>query len=526
MQRSTLRRMIALGAMTAAVVLGLTVDGTFDGQRANPAPETGGTLSQGTGTVLAATSREPASAVEGEQGQAEEADIGGGAGIEAVYRAQGYAPGKRAVLEVWSRTSHLSIQQFQMGAEKIRAHGKDVLRGVPVSQAIGVSPSRGRLTVRIGDWESGVYFSRLTSRGHVGYAPFVVRPRRLGEHRVAVVVPTNTWAAYNFRDVDGNGVGDTWYADSSIGVVDLQRPFLNRGVPPHFGGYDLGFLRWFAQTGKKADFFSDSDLERIGSGDRAREGVRPDRLPRARGVRDASCLRPDRALPRPGRQPRVPLGQQLLLPRRAPRPHDATEPAAGVTSAGRRRALTGAQYVGWNHNRYPNKPYVVVGARRAPLAVPRYRARERLALRQVRHRDRREVVELAEGHARPRADPERFRAQVESAEMTYYTTAAGSQGLRRRRDELRRHRRVAGRLEAHGEPVGAPGAAVMRRGFQGTCNGSRCPDDAVPHPVCGLRRRPFGAVAFTSNRAYVPNVYIVNADGKDQRLLARDASYP
>ena len=266
MQHSTVGRMIALGAMTAAVVLGLTVDGAFDGQRANPAP--GGTLSQE--TVLAATSRGSASAVE--EGKEEAADIGGGVGIEAVYRAQGYAPGKRAVLEVWSRTSHLSIQQFQMGAEKIRAHGKDVLRGVPVSQAIRVSPSGGRLTVRIGDWESGVYFSRLTSRGHVGYAPFVVRPRRLGEHRVAVVVPTNTWAAYNFRDVDGNGVGDTWYADSSIGVVDLQRPFLNRGVPPHFGGYDLGFLRWFAQTGKEADFFSDSDLERIGSGGSAREG--------------------------------------------------------------------------------------------------------------------------------------------------------------------------------------------------------------------------------------------------------------
>ena len=49
-----------------------------------------------------------------------------------------------------------------------------------------------------------------------------------------VVLPTNTWEAYNLRDVDGNGVGDTWYANSSIPSVDLTRPFLDRGVPPHF----------------------------------------------------------------------------------------------------------------------------------------------------------------------------------------------------------------------------------------------------------------------------------------------------
>ena len=35
---------------------------------------------------------------------------------------------------------------------------------------------------------------------------------RLGEHRVAVVMPTLTWQAYNLRDVDGDGKGDSWYA--------------------------------------------------------------------------------------------------------------------------------------------------------------------------------------------------------------------------------------------------------------------------------------------------------------------------
>ena len=43
----------------------------------------------------------------------------------------------------------------------------------------------------------------------VGYAPFVLRPNRLGEHRVAVVMPTQTWQAYNFRDDNGDGQPDT-----------------------------------------------------------------------------------------------------------------------------------------------------------------------------------------------------------------------------------------------------------------------------------------------------------------------------
>ena len=56
--------------------------------------------------------------------------------------------------------------------------------------------------------------------------------------RVAVVVPTNTWQAYNFRDVDGDGVGDTWYADPHIPCVDLRRPYLNRGAfQERIGGF-------------------------------------------------------------------------------------------------------------------------------------------------------------------------------------------------------------------------------------------------------------------------------------------------
>ena len=118
----------------------------------------------------------------------------------------------------------------------------------------------------IGEWPSGLYFARLTAPGGlVAYAPFVLRPRRIGEHRIAVVLPTQTWQAYNFRDDNGDGRSDTWYAGNGD-TARLGRPFLDRGVPPHFRHYDLPFLHWIARTGKAVDVLSDADLGAVASG--------------------------------------------------------------------------------------------------------------------------------------------------------------------------------------------------------------------------------------------------------------------
>jgi hypothetical protein len=77
---------------------------------------------------------------------------------------------------------------------------------------------------------------------------------------VLVVEPTNTWQAYNFEG------GDSWYLNPAVHVIDLMRPYLGDGLPPHFRDYDLGFLRWYWQSGAHADFLSDDDLERFVSG--------------------------------------------------------------------------------------------------------------------------------------------------------------------------------------------------------------------------------------------------------------------
>jgi hypothetical protein len=191
-------------------------------------------------------------------------------GIEAGFTGVSAAPGEVAPLEVSTDARSLVLQLFRCGPE--RAGSRGAMNGVAVTRPATVDwrahrDRPGLLRVRVGHWTSGVYYARLTARdGGVGYAPLIVRPSRLGQHRVAVVMPTNTWQAYNFRDDDGDGVGNTWYAGWSRLPVRLGRPFLDRGEPPHFQRYDLPFLHWLSRTGRRVDTLSDSDLERVPNG--------------------------------------------------------------------------------------------------------------------------------------------------------------------------------------------------------------------------------------------------------------------
>jgi hypothetical protein len=127
------------------------------------------------------------------------------------------------------------------------------------------------ITVQSGDWPSGLYAARLEADdGRVGFAPFILRAVTPSELRVAVVLPTNTWQAYNLYDADGDGWGDTWYAGGRPPVV-LTRPYRDRGVPPRFRRYDFPFLRFLEKTRREPDFLSDDDLDAIATGDDLRK---------------------------------------------------------------------------------------------------------------------------------------------------------------------------------------------------------------------------------------------------------------
>jgi len=165
--------------------------------------------------------------------------------LTAYFPRESYRPGSTASLVITDTANDVTMQVFRCGGETAPATmANDVLLGAPVTQPVGIGSVRGRRVVRVplGDWRSGVYFVELTAPGsRVGYATFVLRPRVLGENAVAIVLPTQTWQAYNFRDDDRDGVPDTWYASGS--TARLSRPFLNRGVPPHFKYYDAPYQR-------------------------------------------------------------------------------------------------------------------------------------------------------------------------------------------------------------------------------------------------------------------------------------------
>ena len=186
--------------------------------------------------------------------------------IEAAFPLESYQPGSTAVLRYWTTLPNVTLRIFRAGPETMRTEGDLEMRGIPASRPVHLAriTAGGFTRVPIGRWPTGLYFARLTAAGgRVGYAPFVVPPQQLGLSRVAVVMPTRTWQAYNFRDDDRDGYGDTWYATAGHTTARLGRPFLNRGVPPHFRTYDLYYLHWLYRTGKHVDVLSQADLDAV-----------------------------------------------------------------------------------------------------------------------------------------------------------------------------------------------------------------------------------------------------------------------
>lgn len=194
-------------------------------------------------------------------------------GLDAAFGRASYRPGALARLRIETDARSVTLQLFRAGGEKMLTKGDNVMNGAPVGAPRTWTFRHGtqakRVAVRIPDLQSALYYAQLTSAdGRVGYAPFVLRPRRLGGKRIAVVLPTYTWQAYNFRDEDGDGYGDTWYAGRRTEPVRLARPYLRRGVPPHYRKHELAFLRWlhWAQHMDEVEMLADVDLELASGG--------------------------------------------------------------------------------------------------------------------------------------------------------------------------------------------------------------------------------------------------------------------
>lgn len=197
-------------------------------------------------------------------------------GVEAAFLQRSYARGgKAAPVAIATDARTVRLQLFSYSA----------LTGArdPKTSAVAMTPPvrldwRGHRSSphvvgvgRSGSWPGGLYFLRVRAAGRrAGYAPLILRPRRLGEHRVAVVFSTNTWQAENFRDVSGDGWGDSWGVSRASPRADLRRPYLDPGLPPRFREWYLPFISWLKRTHKEVDYFADDDLAGIRSGDALR----------------------------------------------------------------------------------------------------------------------------------------------------------------------------------------------------------------------------------------------------------------
>ena len=191
-------------------------------------------------------------------------------GVDMAFAQRSAVPGEAVTLVVNTDARELSLQLIHSGPETVPTYANNEILGVPMGPASPPVDWRSHvgapapMQVRIpADWSSGIYAAVLTADdGRVGYAPIIVRPPA-PRWRVAVVMPTSTWGAYNFYDANGDGWGDTWYARWKTNNADLTRPNPNRGVPYRYRSYDLAFQHFLAQQLKRVDLYADEDLERF-----------------------------------------------------------------------------------------------------------------------------------------------------------------------------------------------------------------------------------------------------------------------
>ena len=340
--------------------------------------------------------------------------------MTALFAEPSYSPGQVARLRVAADATRLTVQPIAAFSRSANPHA--LIANDPAvgpARTVAWRPGAGTVTVRIGRWASGVYFVRVRSaRGQV-VAPVIVRPAHLGQAPVAVVVPTFTWQAYNRRG------GDTWYVCSCVHTVDLTRPYLDGGVPYNFGQYDRNLFRWLARNHVRVDVLADQDLNRIATGIELRHLYRMVVF-ESHGEYVTSHMFDITEQYRN-------LGGHLAFLSANDFFREVVISGDSMTLIGRFRdlgrpeaALIGAQYIDWYRNRYPNQPYRVVGAGRVPWLFARTGLKD---------------GSLIPGYygieidgATPASPPGTTVVATipnifpgETADMTYYTTAAGAE---------------------------------------------------------------------------------------------------
>ena len=198
--------------------------------------------------------------------------------IEAFFPRESYRPAHTAAtLRFESTLGPGRLQIFHPGPEWGKTVGDMNMRGVPVTRSVPLGPiqSGGCTRVTIGHWPTGLYFAQLTAKGgRVGYAPFVVPPRRLGRagsrsycRREPGRRTTSATTTVTGSETPGTPPGP--HGSGSPAVREPRRP-------PHFRNYDLHFLHWLQQRASVSTSLPGGARGATGG---ARAGVRRALLP-------------------------------------------------------------------------------------------------------------------------------------------------------------------------------------------------------------------------------------------------------
>jgi hypothetical protein len=342
--------------------------------------------------------------------------------VTAAFGARSYGAGDVASLRVSARApTRGSLRIYHAGpGRRLRRLATFATLERP-ARRLRLRASVRHINIRIGAWPSGLYFALVQTPHGMAAAPFVLHPRRLRAKRVAVVVPTDTMAAYNLRDTDRDGYGNTWYADPAVQTVDLRRPFLSGPLPQWSGR----FVHWFAHSGYSADFYSDEDLDAVATGDRLasrynlivfaghEEYVTQHVFTLVKRYRDLGGNLAFLSANNFYRRVTIaPPWMTCITQFR-----DLGEPEA---------SLVGVQYRDWWRRRYPSRPFVVRSVAAAPWLF------RGTGLRPGDHFGRGYGIEI-DSRARSSPPGTRVIAEIPSifgpgktAQMTFYRTRAGA----------------------------------------------------------------------------------------------------
>ena len=242
--------------------------------------------------------------------------------VEATFRQRSALPGATVNLRVQTDAPWLRLTLLRCGPEDGPTNSNYEMRGIPVGepQRIDLSGRRGLVTmvpVTLDVTAGGLYAARLDGpSGHLGFAPIIIRPQAPVQ-RVAIVLPTTTWQAYNYYDRNGDGFGDTWYSLFSQKRIDLARPHLRRGVPERFRSYEVQFLHWLASRGHAVDTYADEDIELFPTPEALRAGYDLIVFPGHTEYVTQRLYDLIARLSGSRRPPDLPLGEQLLPARQA-----------------------------------------------------------------------------------------------------------------------------------------------------------------------------------------------------------------